>query len=273
MLVCTLGDLTLDVIVRLSEPIAVGGDTAAEISLAPGGQAANVAAWAATLGASARLIGKTGDDDAGAIARSRLAALGVDVQGPVHGRNGMICSLVTPEGERSMVADRGSARELRPDEVDPAWLVDCDHLFVSGYALFGRPAQNAARRAVDIARSTGSTVSVDLASWSTIRDFGADELRSLVSELAPDVVLANEDEAHSFGDPLEGVTWILKRGAQGVVVDGEEHPAHAVEDAVDPTGAGDAFAAGWIVGGVSLGLEAASRCVRQVGATPVASAQ
>ena len=65
MLVCTLGDLTLDVIVRLSEPIAVGGDTAAEIGLAPGGQAANVAAWAATLGASARFIGKTGEDDTG----------------------------------------------------------------------------------------------------------------------------------------------------------------------------------------------------------------
>ena len=74
MLVCTLGDLTLDVIVRLTGPIAAGGDTDAEIRLGPGGQAANVAAWAADLGAAARFVGKTGADDAGELARARLAS-------------------------------------------------------------------------------------------------------------------------------------------------------------------------------------------------------
>jgi hypothetical protein len=60
MLVCTLGDLTLDVVVRLAAPIAAGGDTDAEIRIGPGGQAANVAAWVSELGAQARFIGKTG---------------------------------------------------------------------------------------------------------------------------------------------------------------------------------------------------------------------
>jgi len=118
MLVCSLGDLTLDVVVRLAGPIAVGGDTDAVIRLGPGGQAANVAAWAATLGASARFVGKTGEDDAGTLARSRLASYGVEVVGAVEGRGGTICSLVSPEGERSMAADRGSAADLLPDVLD-----------------------------------------------------------------------------------------------------------------------------------------------------------
>ncbi|HET8968186.1 MAG TPA: carbohydrate kinase family protein, partial [Gaiellaceae bacterium] len=82
MLVCTLGDLTLDVIVRLAGPIADGGDTDAEIRIGPGGQGANVAAWAAELGASARFIGKTGADDAGELVRGKLARSGVEVVGP-----------------------------------------------------------------------------------------------------------------------------------------------------------------------------------------------
>ena len=124
MLVCSLGDLTLDVVVRLSGPIAAGGDTDAEIRVGPGGQAANVAAWAAELGAAARFIGNTGADDAGELVRSRLAAYGVEILGPVEGSNGTICSLVSADGSRSMAADRGAARDLRPDEIEEPWLAD-----------------------------------------------------------------------------------------------------------------------------------------------------
>src|SRR5687767_7696187 len=122
MLVCTLGDQTLDVVVRLSGPIAAGGDTDAEILVAPGGQAANVAAWAAALGARARTIGKRGADDAGRLVRAGLEARGVEVLGPEEGRNGVICSLVSPDGARSMAADRASGGELRADELEEAWL-------------------------------------------------------------------------------------------------------------------------------------------------------
>ena len=85
MIVCALGDLTLDVIVRLGGPMAVGGDTEAEIHLGPGGQAANVAAWAAALGADARFVGKRGDDEQGRLALAGLAATGVVVLGPDRG--------------------------------------------------------------------------------------------------------------------------------------------------------------------------------------------
>jgi sugar/nucleoside kinase (ribokinase family) len=271
MLVCTLGDLTLDVVVRLSGPVAADGDVDAAISIAPGGQGANVAAWAASLGARARFVGRTGDDDAGALARGKLVELDVEIVGPIAGRNGVICSLVSPEGERSMASDRGTARELRREDLDPAWL-DCDHFHVSGYALMAEPARSAALHAVELARGHGGRVSLDLSSWSAIRDSGAHAFRESVRSLRPDVVFANEDEERLVGRSIVDAAWILKRGAGGCSFDGDERAALPVEHVVDSTGAGDALAAGWIVGGPDLALEAAARCVRQVGAMPIPSA-
>src|SRR5512141_2921852 len=110
MTICCLGDLVLDVIVRLEQPLATGADATSRIVLRPGGQAANVAAWVAFLGGSARFVGKRGADDAGALAAARLRELGVDVAGPVEQEgNGVIVSLVHPTGERTMCADRGVA--------------------------------------------------------------------------------------------------------------------------------------------------------------------
>jgi sugar/nucleoside kinase (ribokinase family) len=271
MLVCTLGDLTLDVIVRLAGPLAPGGDTDAEIRIGPGGQAANVAAWAAKLGAKARFVGKTGADETGALVRARLGSLGVDVRGPVGGRNGSICSLVSPEGERSMAADRGTARDLRPDEIEPEWFSGVDHLHLSGYVLMVEPVRSAAVRAGELARAESARISVDLASWSAIRASGVDAFRETVRALGPDVVFANEDEEGVVGRSGVDAIWILKRGAEGCSFDGDERAALPVEHALDSTGAGDALAAGWIVGGPDLALEAAARCVQQVGAMPVAS--
>ncbi len=268
MRVCTIGDLTLDVSVRLSGPIALGGDTDAEIRMSPGGQAANVAAWVAALGESARFIGKRGADDAGRLALAGLERAGVEVLGPAGGRNGVICSLVSPDGERSMAADRASAAELRPEDVEPEWLEGCDHLSISGYALLRDPARSAAFHAVELARSAGAAVSVDLGTWSAIRDAGAEKLRGHVTALAPDTVFANEDEDRIVGGPLPGVTWILKRGSRGCSFDGDERAALPIKRVIDSTGAGDALAAGFIVGGPELALEAAARCVSRLGSMP-----
>jgi sugar/nucleoside kinase (ribokinase family) len=271
MLVCALGDLTLDVVVRLGGPIAAGGDVDAETRIGPGGQAANVAAWVAALGADARFVGRTGADDAGTLVRGRLAELGVDVVGPVGGRNGTICSLVSATGERSMASDRGTATELRPEDLREEWLA-CDHFHLSGYALMREPIRHAALRAVELARAHGARVSVDLSSWSAIRDSGQDAFTEAVRSAAPDVVFGNEDEERLVGRAFVDAVWIVKRGERGCSFDGDERPARSVDEAIDSTGAGDALAAGWIVDGPDLALDAAARCVQELGAMPVRSA-
>jgi sugar/nucleoside kinase (ribokinase family) len=268
MRVVSLGDLVLDVVVRTASDVARGADTPARISLSAGGQGANVAAWVAALGGSARWLGKRGADPAGLLAADELERRGVALLGPVaEARNGVIVSLADREGERSMFPDRGVATALEPDELRPDWLA-CDHLHVSGYAMLAEPVVRAAARAVELAREHAARVSVDLASWSAIRDAGADRFRVLVESIEPDVVFANEDEEREVGGPMPGTAWILKRGARGCSFEGEERPAVPVAEVVDTTGAGDALAAGWIVGGPDLALEAAARCIQRMGPMP-----
>jgi ribokinase len=268
MRVVSLGDLVLDVVVRAHAAVSRGADTPATVTLSAGGQGANVAAWVAALGGSARWLGKRAADPAGLLAAEALAAQGVELAGPVEtDGNGVIVSLADVEGERSMFPDRGIATELEPGELRPEWL-DCDHLHVSGYALLAEPVAEAALWAAELARAAGARVSLDLSSWSTIRATGAARFRALATALAPDVVFANEEEDAVFGDRLPGAGLILKRGSRGCSFDGDERRALAVGEVVDTTGAGDALAAGWIVGGPDLALEAAARCVQKLGSMP-----
>ena len=270
---CTLGDLLLDVIVRLEQPLEPGTDAAAQTRTGAGGQAANVAAWAAALGAEARFVGKRGDDPAASLAAGELARLGVTVFGPVVlGRNGVVVSIVGEEGERAMASDRGVAPTLSADELEPVWFEGATHLHLSGYSLMSSPIDGAATRAAGLVRAGGGTVSVDLASRRVIVDFGPERLRRVLGELGPELVFANEEERAELGrEAAVNATWVLKRGAAGAAVecDGQKSQFPAVPaEVIDTTGAGDAFAAGYLVGGVELALETAARCVSQLGATP-----
>jgi sugar/nucleoside kinase (ribokinase family) len=261
--IVTLGDLLLDVIVRLSQPLAEGADADAVTRLGAGGQAANVAAWVAELGGEARFVGKLADDEAGAIARGTLKRHGVDVRGPtVAGRTGTIVSLVDVTGERTMASDRGVSTELRADELDPEWF-QLEDLHLPVYSLVREPIAAAALAAADRARF----LSVDLSSWSAIRDFGPERLRETLEQLDPDVVFANEAEEEILGGPIPGATWIVKLGAGGARFGDKVRPARDAT-VVDTTGAGDAFAAGWLLGGPDLALDAAARCVAQLGSMP-----
>ena len=259
MRVTTLGDLLLDVIVELVQPLVPGDDQVATTRTGAGGQAANVAAWARELGAEARFVGKRGDDTAGELVTRELAGRGVDVAGPCGGRTGVVVSLASA-GDRTMASDRGAAVELAPDELDPAWF-DCDVLHISGYSLLRGPLAESAIAAAALARARGARVSVDVSTWTLVDDGFRDRLRNL----EPDLVFATERERDTVG-AVES-SWVIKRGAQGLLAEGREYPAVAAT-VVDTTGAGDALAAGFLIGGPELGLAAAARCCGQLGAMP-----
>jgi ribokinase len=268
MRVCVLGDLLLDVIVRLDSPVAAGDDTSAETRVGAGGQAANVAAWVAELGEEARFVGKRADDAAGRLVAEELRSRGVDLAGPVvEGRNGVVVSLVGPNGDRTMASDRGVSPLLGAWELEMRWFRDCAWLHLSGYSLLRSPIDEAGAKAAGAVRALGGKVSVDLASASLIGAYGPERLVARLRLLQPDVVFANDDEVAAVGDELPAGTLVRKRGPEGIVVDGEALAAVPAE-VVDSTGAGDALAAGFIVGGPQLALETAARCVAKLGAMP-----
>jgi sugar/nucleoside kinase (ribokinase family) len=260
--ICTIGDLILDVVVLPDRPLAPDGDTPAEIHLAAGGQAANVAAWASALGARSRLICKRGTDGASELGAAELARHGVEVCGPiVDGRGGVVVSVRNAHGERTMASDRGVASQLEPSELEPSWLAACDVLHVSGYCLLREPMAQAAIEAARLVRR----VTVDLASAHDIELVGARAFATRLKALAPDLAFATEAERDAV--PGFDTAWVIKLGARGARFPEGEYEAPAVS-VMDTTGAGDALAAGYLVGGPQRAIDAAARCVGLIGAMP-----
>jgi ribokinase len=259
---CTIGDLILDVLVLPEAPLVPDADTPATIRFAAGGQAANVAAWARALGATSRLICKRGTDASSALAATELAKCGVEICGPVvDGRGGVVVSLRDVHGRRTMVSDRGVASLLELSDLDPAWARSCDVLHVSGYCLLREPMAAAAIEAAGYARR----VSVDLASAHDIELVGPERFRQRLNALQADLAFATEAERAAV--PGFDANWVIKLGARGATFPEGFHPAPAVA-VVDTTGAGDALAAGYLVGGPQLAMQAAARSVGMIGAMP-----
>jgi ribokinase len=260
--ICVLGDAHLDVVVSVGGPVAEETDTPARTAVGVGGQAANVAAWVAALGGTARLITARGTDLAGQLVAGELARRGVDVAGPsVEGRTGVVVSL-TDGRTRSMLTDRGVGPQLAVGLLRRDWLDGCDWLHLPAYSLVAEPVHGAAVAAAGWA----PRLSVDLSSTAALEAYGIGQFRDLITRLRPDVIFGTEAEVAAAGD-LPGPELVIKLGARGVRAGGTWFPALPTQ-AVDPTGAGDAFAAGYLVGGIALGLEAAARAVATMGAMP-----
>jgi sugar/nucleoside kinase (ribokinase family) len=269
--ICAIGDVLLDVVVRLDEPIVEDTDTYGHVHVGGGGQAANVAAWVVELGGTARVVSKQAEDAAGRLVADELRRRGVDLAGPrEEGSTGAVVSIATSDGRRTMLSDRGISPELREQELDPAWFAGCEWLHVAGYSLARPPLREAALAAAEHARNRGARISLDVSSTTAARAAGLDGFRSACEALGAAIAFATEDEREAVGT-LGIDTWVVKRGARGCVVENGsgrvEHAAVPV-GVVDGTGAGDAFAAGYLLGGPELGLRAAARCVATMGAMP-----
>jgi ribokinase len=261
--ICVLGDAHLDVVVSAEGPIAEDTDTPARTSVGVGGQAANVAAWVVAVGGRARLIAARGTDLAGQLVAGELAHRGVELVGPVvEGRTGVVVSLTDRGAGRSMLTDRGVGPHLAAGLLRPAWLDGCEWLHLPAYSLVAEPVRGAALAAADRA----PRLSVDLSSTAALRAYGAGRFAELIERLRPAVVFGTEAEVALVGEP-PGSELVVKLGARGVRAAGRVFPALPTRP-VDATGAGDAFAAGYLVGGVGLGLTAAARAVATMGAMP-----
>jgi sugar/nucleoside kinase (ribokinase family) len=209
---------------------------------------------------------------------------GVDVQVISDGRTGSIVVLVQPNGQRSFLTDRGVASHLA--HFDAALMNDVHILHVPTYSLTDEPLASTCAQYIASARSNGSLISVDASSASVLTKYGIQRFQALMQTLQPDVFLCNEDEAATLGlhanNPMIGAqVTVIKQGPLPVIVvhqDGtsQMHPVPAVDNIVDTTGAGDAFAAGFlpayassrnIVAAVSQGHALASRVLQCPGAT------
>ncbi len=251
--VVVLGDLMVDVVATASVPLARGSDAPARVRDHGGGSGANVAAW---LGAGAVLVCCVGDDAAG-----RAPIPGVCFRGVVHPTlpTGTCITIVEPDGERTFLPDRGANAALRPEDLPDVFRAG-DHLHLSGYALLDEgPARAAALEALARARATGMTISVDPASSAPLAAVGPERFLRWID--GADLLLPNADEARILTgeeDPERAALALAAPGAEVVLTlgvggalwtDGARvvrAPALPVAGAIDTTGAGDAFAAGWL---------------------------
>jgi len=277
--VLSIGELILDVTITPQGPVQPNDDTAARIRLGGGGQAANFCAWAAHLGEPARLIARLGDDDTGRRLAAEIEAAGVDFC-PVWGAepSGTIAILVGPGGDRSMFTQHGAGTALEPGDLRLEWFDGIGLIHVPAYAFFVEPLASAARAAIESVRARGGQLSIDLSSVAGLREYGRLRLAGDLRRLAPDLVFASAAEADELGTPLQKLSRIpvIKLGAAGCLVAGRQVAAPTVKE-VDPTGAGDAFAAAFCVShlrgltpleAAKTAVTIASQAVTRVGARP-----
>jgi sugar/nucleoside kinase (ribokinase family) len=274
--VVVLGEVMLDVVAFHEGPLAIASDTPARIRLRPGGAGANTAAWLARAGVDVTLIARVGADDAANLALSSLDGVDLSVEADPVLPTGTCVVLVSPGGERTMLPDPGANIALSAEHLPSEVFAEQNILHVSGYSLMRPGSRAAALTAMDQARDAGMLISVDPASAALLIDDPA-----FLHRARPvDLLLPNADELAALGGDLPGVKeFAVKLGRDGAYwSDGLKKVAAKavrVDEVIDTTGAGDAFAAGFLSvwpgdreAALAAGASLAAQAVAQEGGRP-----
>jgi sugar/nucleoside kinase (ribokinase family) len=293
VLVC--GDVINDILAQTREPLVRGDDNPAVIRTRPGGSAANQAAWMASLGLHVVFAGRAGAADA-EFHRLELARFGVEPHLAVDesAATGSIVVLVGPDGERTMITDRGANLRLRPADVPAALFDGVALLHLTGYSFFAPAPREVSLWLIGEARRRGVPFTIDPGSAAFLGQLASGEFLTWTDGAA--VCFPNLDEAAVLTGAADGSAdpqamavllsghygaTVVKLGAGGALVAAEgTQPARvAARPAVvrDTTGAGDAFCAGFLVAWLAgdapadaavAGVTAAARAVSALGGRP-----
>jgi sugar/nucleoside kinase (ribokinase family) len=259
---------------------------------ASGGSAANTAAAVASLGGDAAFLGKVRDDEFGEIFAHDLTANGVHyatTPAAAGARTAHCLVLITPDAQRTMCTHLGIAGQLSAEDVDRELVKSSAITFLEGY-LVGLPTAEAAiSAAIAAARQSDRRVALTLSdpTWVTVQH---DAFVALLPDV--DILLANEHEACHLTGETEAAAAVkaLTRSCPVVAVTRSEHgalvsdgsntvavPAETANQVIDTTGAGDGFAAGFLLGlarqhdiavSARLGALAAAEVIGHLGARP-----
>jgi sugar/nucleoside kinase (ribokinase family) len=274
-----------------AEAIYAAMGPAVEIS---GGSAANSIAGVASLGARAAFIGKVKSDTLGHSFAHDIRAAGVSFTTPPAGDGPATARcyiLVTPDGERTMNTYLGAAQNLDPRDIDPEVVGAAAITYLEGYLWDPDHAKAAFRKAAEIAHAAGRMVALTLSDAFCV-DRWREEFLDLARTGTVDLLFANEAELKSLYQTADFDTAltalredarlaVVTRSEKGCIVVTREQtfsvPAFPIERLVDTTGAGDLFAAGFLVGlarGVELsaaarlGALSAAEVIQHLGARP-----
>ena len=253
--ICIIGDINVDVVSLLSEPLQTNTDTIATNGISLGGSTCNVAVWLTHLDVPVDLVSAIGDDVLGSWVITQLQAYGVadtNVKSIPNQRTGTCVILVDENGNRSMMPDFGANLKQVVDANLEKLISASDIVVMSAYTFMRAESTKFALDVLECVANSPSRLVIDAASSSPIQKFGAAKVRSYLARA--DLVLANEDEyaALGVGAPAgwesDFQNLIIKRGERGALWlhRGEEVASVAADpiEVVDTTGAGDAFCAG-----------------------------
>ncbi len=267
---------------------------------ASGGSAGNTVAGVGSFGGRAAYVGKVAPDTLGGVFSHDIRASGVHFDTPVleNGAGTGRCLInVTPDGQRTMCTFLGAANQLGVEDIDADLIGSSAIVYLEGYLFDPAPARAAFEAAAAAAHKAGRKVAITLSDTFVVARWRAELLAFI--EASADIVLANEAELGAlFETPdteagfdaaaarLAGMVEVaaVTRGAEGsVVISGDERvavAAYPVAKVIDTTGAGDQYAAGFLLGlargltleqSARLGSLAASEVIVHWGPRPMVS--